>query len=276
MRVRDAFPGIFQKAYPVLDPKTETLSAMSLLRFHEIDALPLSFDLHAGRRRKVRAVYGYSSLARLVLMKPEEFGRFLREPCEAVSESLAVVSETASLARLLDTFAETRFGFARVEGGRGVGAMVGLPEVLGLHETGAIVSDLHLDDVGSPIVSVSGDTPLRKALGLMFEKRHRRLFVDGQREFVSDRRIIEHIFSPAVLAESALHNSDVLGIPVSAVGKMVARDVELNISMKDAAALLKSGKPGQCLVFDGTVVTPWDVVMKPWKAKKLKIRQRAS
>ena len=30
---------------------------------------------------------------------------------------------------------------------------------------------------------------------------------------------------------------------------------------------------GQCLTSRGMVVTPWDVIMKPWAAKKLKINE---
>ena len=273
MRIKDSMPGIFQKAYPVLDPKTEMLPAMSLLRFHEIDALPLAFD-GGGKRQehKQRAVFGFSSLVRLLLLKPKELGPFLKKPCETVSESLVTVGARQSLSSLLDAFARTRFGFARVEDGRNVGALAGLSDVLGLYETGAIASDLTVRDVGSPILSTPGETTLRGALKVMFEKRYRRIFVSGEREFVSDRGIIGHIFAPTVLNSILQDGKDVLDTPVSVVEKTSAKEVQPDTHLKKAAGILRAEKAGQCLVFDGMVVTPWDIVMKPWKTKALKLK----
>ncbi len=272
MRIKDALPGIFQKAYPVIDPKTEMLAAMSLLRFHEIDALPLAFDSAAKKERRQRAVFGFSSLARLLLLKPSEFGAFLRRPCEAASEFLASVSAGRSLSSLLDVYARTRFGFARVEDNKSVGALASLSDVIGLYEKGTISADLTVNDVASPILSTSEETTLRRALEVMFEKRCRRIFVSGEREFVSDRAIIGYVFSPATLNAIGQGAMDVLGTPISVVEKSAARNVESEAPLNEAARALRGEKAGQCLVFGEMVVTPWDVVMKPWKTKALKLR----
>lgn len=269
LRIRDALPRLFHKAYPVIDPKTEMLPAMSLLRFHEIDALPLGFQA-GGQRHHQRALLGFSSLARLILLKPKEFAGFLKTPCSSASEPLASVDAGRDLSRLLDTFAKTRFGFASVGEGENVGALAGLMDVLGLYESKAISADLSVDAVGTKVVSTPGSTSLRAALGTMFGKRHRRIFISGTNEFVSDRAIIDHVFSPQTLSSAGRNEGDIFGVPLSSVASMRARQVESDLPLAEAARLLRAQGAGQCLVFDGSVTTPWDVVMKPWIGGKLK------
>jgi CBS domain-containing protein len=271
MKVKDALPRIFQRAYPVIEPQTKMLSAMSLLRFHEIDALPLSFE--PGEKRQ-RAVFGSSSLARLILVGPEQLGSFLGRPCADASEPLATVRATQDLATLLETFAKTRYGFARVEERTGVGALASLTDVLELYETGVVTTSLSVKDVGTPISSMPSDTSLRKALQEMFRKRFRRVFVSGSRGFVSDREMIGHVFSPGVLGQILQRRKgpkEVLEITVSEVKRVMAKEVPPGTTLRKAARALRAESRGQCLVFDHMVVTPWDVVMKPWMAGELEL-----
>jgi CBS domain-containing protein len=266
--IKEALPSIFEVAYPVLDPKTNMLSALSLLRFQEIDALPLSFD----SERKQRAVAGFSSLARIMQIDPRTLPKFLKQPCEEVSEPLATVGAERSLSMLLDKFLQTRFGFARVTDRKNVGALARLRDLLNLYGTGRFDANLAAEDVASPIFSLPGETKLRTALEKMFENRCRRVFIQGTKRFVWDRSIIERLFSPAVLAAVARNPSrDILGMPLSDFEMLEATQAKPNTRLKDAARLLELGR-GECLVVGGKVVTPWDVVMKPWKTKDLEIK----
>ncbi len=273
LRIRNALPHIFEKSYPVLEPKTQMLSAMSLLRFHEIDVLPLSFDAARGQRQKV--VYGYSALAKLLVLGPKRFGSFLKQPCEEASEPLAIVRADRGLSALLDTFAKTRFGFARIEEAKTVGALAGLSDVLAAYETDMVATNLVVSDVGTPRFSLPGNTSLRNALEEMFKKKYRRLFISEARgggEFVSDREIIGYVFSPSILSAMVQDGeSEVLDTPISGIERMTARNVAPGTTIKAAAQMLRQEKAGQCLIFNGMVATPWDLVMKPWKAKTLNI-----
>ncbi len=272
MRIGEALPHILQKGYPVLDPKTKMLPAMSLLRFHEIDVLPLSFD---GRRKRQRGLFGSSCLARIMLLGPRHFRAFLDQPCEIASDELVSVRANQSLSGLLNAFSRTRLGFASVQEGDDFSALISLADVLGLYETGIVASDLTIEEIGSPIFSMPGETTLRNVLEEMFQKWHRRVFVRGKREFISDRGIMAYIFSPAVLnplMQEREAMTNVLDAPISSVERMVAKEVAPDTTLKVAASALKSERAGQCLVFDGMVVTPWDLVMKPWKAKALKLK----
>jgi hypothetical protein len=268
LKIRDALPELFQKTFPLLDPKTKTLPALSLLEFHDIDALPLSFDAE----KKHRAVAGFSCLARLMQLDRNELPKFLEQPCEKVSEPLSSVGADSRLSFLLDKFLQTRFGFVRVEDRKKVGTLVGLWDLLGLYETGELETGLTVEDVASPIFSMPQETSTRRALKAMFDKRCRRIFIDGTVRFVWDRGIIERLFSPGALKKAVENPSkDILGMPLSEFRMIRAEEVESGTTLKEAARMLRMER-GQCLVFDGMVATPWDVVMKPWEAKALKIR----
>jgi hypothetical protein len=266
--IKDALPSIFQVSYPVLDPKTDMLSALSLLRFQDIDALPLSFD----SERKQRAVMGFSSLARIMQIDPRTLPKFLKQPCEEASEPLATVNAEGSLSMLLDKFLQTRFGFARVNDRKKVGALARLRDLLNLYGTGRFEAELAAEDVASPIFSLPSETKLRTALEKMFDNKCRRVFIQGTKRFVWDRTIIERLFSPAALAAAAENPSrDILGMPLSDFEMLEAGVAKPGTSLTNAAEQL-AVLQGECLVVDGKVVTPWDVVMKPWKARALKIR----
>jgi len=268
LRIEEAFPQVFQKTYPVLDPKTPMISALPLLRFHEIDALPLSFD----SSKKQRGLFGFSCLARILTLGPRRFSSFLKQPCEDASEPLTTVHSKSALSRLLDAFLETRFGFARVVESRRVGALLSLDDFLELYDRGAIGSELTLNHVASEAFSLSPETTLKKTLEEMFARRYRRVFISETRDFVWDRGIIEHLFSPAVLAMVAQDpSSNPLAISISEIGTTRALEARPDMTVPEAAEALGTRR-GQCLVFDGKVVTPWDVVMKPWKSKKLQVR----
>jgi len=267
-KIKEALPTIFEVAYPVIDPRTEMMSALSLLRFQEIDALPLSFETD----RNHRAIAGASCLVRLLHLKTKDLQKFLKQPCVSASDRLPTVRSEQNLSVLLDTFLETRFGFARVVEKRRVGALARLRDFLGLYETGRLETDLLVEDVATPIFSLPGKTKVRAALEKMLEMHSRRVFISGTKSFVWDRGIIDRLFSPGVLARAARNPSrDFLGMPLSEFERLPAIEVKPGTRVNDLAGLIRLQR-GQCFVSDGKVVTPWDVVMKPWKANALNIR----
>lgn len=222
--------------------------------------------------KRRRAVYGYSSLARLLRMSPKSFARFLGQPCVTISDVLATVDATDGLKKLFRTFERTRFGFAWVQDRDNPGGFVGLDDVLGLYETGAIHSKLSVGDVASPMFSIPAATTLRVALSMMFARRFRRLFFSGESGFISDRTIIERIFSPAVLQSYSKGSGDILQTPASEAPRLQPKSVSSELTIARGARELHE-KRGQCLVCEKGVVTPWDLVMKPWLSKALDITE---
>jgi len=267
LKIRDALPHVFNRAYPVLDPKMPMLPAVSMLRFQQIDGLPLVVDVTAARPR---ALHGYSLLKRLLALGQGGFWHFTERPCEDAAQSIGSVGADESVERLFEVFLKERFGFAWISDIERAGVPVSLADVLELYKTGTIESDLQVKDVSSPVFALPGMTPLRKALLFMFSHRFRRVFLSAGGSFISDRSIISHIFSPAVLRDLAAHPDSMLEIPIAEIEKSKPKRVPGRTSLKAAAHSL-GGDIGQCLTSRGAVVTPWDIIMKPWLAKKLRI-----
>ncbi len=269
MRIRDALPHVFNRAYPVLDPKMPMLPAVSMLRFQQIDGLPLVIETAAGRPR---ALHGYSLLKRILALEQGGFWKFIERPCEDAAQSIGAVSAQDDIERLFDVFLKERFGFAWISETEKTGAPVSLADVLELYNTGLIESDLQVKDVASPVFALPGMTPLRKALLFMFSHRFRRVFLSAGGAFISDRSIISHIFSPAVLHDLAAKPDSLLERPIAEIEKSRSRRVPGRTTLKAAAGAL-AGDFGQCLTSKGSVITPWDIIMKPWVEKKLRINE---
>lgn len=268
MKIVEALPGIFSRTYPVLEPGTELLLAASLLRFHQIDAVPIDFK--AGQKKHF-AVLGYSCLANLLKTDPSWYKSFLEQPCERAAQEVATVAADDELGNLLKTFAKTEFGFAWVEGEFEVGALVSLRDVLGLYEYGTLTTPVKVDEVASPIYSMSSDATIREALAQMFSHRFRRVFLDkGKERVITDRKIISYVFSATRLEEVANSSKDLLDSHLKEIEAMKPKMIKGNPKLKEAAGAMKS-EVEECLVTEKGVVTPWDVVMKPWKMGKLTI-----
>jgi CBS domain-containing protein len=269
MKIAKALPEIFKRTYPVLEPGTQLLLAASLLRFHQIDAVPIGFE--KGQKKHL-AVLGYSCLSNLLKTDPSWYKSFLEQPCESAAQEVATLSADAELSDLLKIFDKTGFGFAWVEGEFEVGALVSLRDMLALYDREILAVNVSVEEVASPIYSMSSDSTIRDALTQMFNHRFRRVFLDqGNERVITDRKIISYIFSASRLDDVANTSSDLLGASVKNLEAMRPKRIKGNSKLKEAAIALKY-EVEECLVSEKGVITPWDIVMKPWKMGRLKIK----
>jgi CBS domain-containing protein len=181
---------------------------------------------------------------------------------------LSTVKADDDIQELFEVIKKTRFGFAWVEGKFETGGFASLRDLLGLYENGVISTDMTLGEVASSIVSLDKDASLKTALGEMFSHRFRRIFV-GDR-VISDRRIIGYIFSPSRLNQVMNKPETLLD---SKLGELEGLR-PINVGQKSgiiSASKTMRGEVEECLICEKGVVTPWDMLMKPWIAGKLKI-----
>jgi CBS domain-containing protein len=269
LKIAASFPTLFKRGYPALNPSTQMIAAVSLLRFHEIDVLPVESETGVIRR----GILGFSTLSRLMALGPETWTSFLEKPCGEAAEELAGVRGDDPLEELLDTFMRRMFGFAVVQGEDEMSGLLGLTDVLSLYERDIIGTELVAEDVATPMFSMPPDTTLREAVRAMFEHRHRRIFVhdgDGGAAFVSDRDAISQMFNPVALSRMARGSGGVLDLPIGEMELRKPKDVASDTPLRTLAPALVSMR-GQCFLIDGRVVTAWDVVMKPWARDALRI-----
>lgn len=267
MKIAEALPKIFERSSPVLEPGTQMLLAVSLLRFHQIDALPIGFE---PKQKKRLAVFGFSCLSRLLESSPKDYGRFLELPCERASLELSSVDVDDTIEHLLRVFAETKFGFAWVESER-LGGFASLRDLLGLYENGAIDTSMTVEQIASPIFSMSPESTLKTVLKEMFNHRFRRIFIDGENSLVTDRRIISYIFSVSRLTATTDKPESLLDAKLGDLDKMKPIPISGKTKIRRAAASMKDAAE-ECLICDSGVVTPWDLVMKPLIARDLSFK----
>ena len=196
--------------------------------------------------------------------------RALFEPCDLSFVAVAPLKTTRDLRGLLLVFWEEKFGFTAVTDGS-MYSMVGLSDVLGLYQSGALGSDLCVRDVVSRPVAVERRTPLKEALKMMIERRIRRVFISGTGAFLSDREIVSRIFSPRNLKETKKSPSTMLDGTVLDFGPVAAVEVRGDTPLGEAAGLLALAQGG-ALRCDEGIVSPWDVLMKPFSTGRLNFR----
>jgi CBS domain-containing protein len=273
--LRNLFPSIFGRSFPVVEPSAFMLTASSVLRFHGIEAALVLADHYKPMRngKKVLFIGGKAVLERVRIASPEESYNLLFEPCVKIAMGLEPIEAGQSLGDLLKLFAESRFGFTvMVEGN--LFSLVGLTDLVQLYEEGRIGTDLKAGDVASPRVSVGKGTSLRDAIRVLFERNIRRVFIDGRRKFVSDREIISYIFSPMKLEEARASPKALLDGPLIDAGIRDADEVTDDTSLKDCASAI-SRSQGSVIVCEKGVVSPWDLVMKPFLMKRLSVNRNS-
>lgn len=266
MQIGEALPQVFKRSYPVVQPNTEMLLAVSLLRFHQIDALPIEFKI---AQKKRLAVFGYSCLSKLLKSRPQEYGEFLHLPAKKAALKLSTIDVDEEVSSLLHVFQDTKFGFAWVESEK-LGGFASLRDLLELYDEGTIETSLRLSDLASPIFSLSSKTNIKNVLRAMFERRIRRIFVEGSNSLVTDRRIIGYLFSPSRLGITSENPKALLDVSLGDLEAFKPLKVRGALSAKKGASLI-GDQSEECLVCETGVVTPWDLIMKPLAWGKLKI-----
>lgn len=268
MIIGDALPHIFKRTYPVLEPGTQMLLAVSLLRFHQIDALPIGFI--PGIKRKL-AIFGFSCLAKLRETLHGEYRKFLELPCEAAALDLSVVRVDDTIEELLGAFEKTKFGFSWVESSHASG-FANLRDFLDFYSSGIISTEMTVAQVASPIVSLPSNSKLKTVLDEMFNHRFRRMFIVGKNNLITDRKIIDYLFSSSRLAEISNRPETLLDAKLGDLDLVAPIPITGDSSIKKASVAMRDAAE-DCLVCEKGVVTPWDLVMKPRVNGRLEIKK---
>ena len=275
MKLMELLPRVFTRSQVEVEAEDLVFVAASLLRLHQIDALLL----REGKRGRVatargrghrRAIPGYAILFALLQSDPEDCYRLLFRPCGGYTTYLNVVPAGGELTDLLDAFAQTRFGLACLES-NGMQRLVTLDDVLSLYRDGAIGTDLSVRDVASPVFRLGRDTRLRSALEEMFKRRNRRVFLTGESGYITDRAVISYLFDPEQLEAGKDSPEGMLDCALGEVQTKEPVECEGGTGVEEASRLVRAGEGG-CLVCDEGLITPWDLVMKPFASGHLNVR----
>ena len=267
---------------------TSVFVAASLLRIHQIDALPVVDTdgnsgnenaekagespafFHEGREDAI-ALSGYSVLSKLLSLKPTDYYALLWRSCKTASQAAGYVSADENVEALLSVFERSGFGFAVVRE-RDRCDLVTLRDMVSLYAEGVFASDLTVKEIASPVFSVAQESKIRDVLLEMFKRRIRRVVIIGTNSVVSDREVVSHVFSPERLNAIKETPEALLEGSIEHIHAATHLDeLDGENSVKDAALLI-SKEPDCILVNGGGIVTPWDLIIKPFRSKRLHIK----
>lgn len=215
---------------------------------------------------------GYSVVSKLVDTKPSEYDAFLRSPCLLYCLSAGTAYKESDLVSLFHVFETTTFGFSMIhdEANRIVGKIT-VSDLLPLYQSGFLSSNLLVEDVASgPVFSMPKGTKVIDCLREMESRKYRKVKIFGTTLVVSDRLIFSHIFDEKRLQRIAKAPQHLLDVTIEDLEPVQGTWISGKTKLSEAAKLLTKTDQG-FLVMDDAILTPWDLVIKPWRMGDLRI-----
>lgn len=280
LQIKDAIPDLFSRTVPTVESGTLTVVVGTVLDIPRSELLLITDTAQDGLEYLKKdgrwvAFSGYSVLKKMIATRPADLYKFLYGPCENASLRLDPLSSESGIQHVLEMFERTKFGFTLIKAHDSLG-LVTITDLLSLYGE-ALDTDLHVGDVASqPVLSLPRETGLQESVQELFKRRVRRVRISGTNAFVSDREILAFIFGPKRLDAAKESPEKMLDVTLEDVGSVEAIEVDAGISVREASAIMKPGS-GTCLTVGngGPLVTPWDLVIKPFNTRHLLIGKRA-
>ena len=219
-----------------------------------------------------QAIGSFPIISLLMKTRPADYYKVLWKSCTTTSIWIGSLDYQDSLDRLLRIFQLTGFGDAKVDASVAPPALITLNTVVSLFQERKLKCKLPVSAVASKVVTVDPDISLTQAMRLMVERRIRRLFLRGrQGEFVSDRNILAYLFSPKALRVARDTPEFWLDLNLRAIQSMKAHSISPDALVEDVGRLVEPGRDVFMLTDGQSLVSRWDLVMKPWKLGQLTI-----
>ena len=266
-------PTIFEVDPPSIQGDDPVILTSLLLRNDEVHFLPGGKKFPSRKHRMANftlhpAFGGYGILKAVADSEPKDHYKTLWAKSAEVPMWIGSCDYEQPFDDILGAFALTLFGGARVTKGR-LEALITLGDAVGLIREGELSTRMSTDEVGSVPIAISKDRPIIEAIRMMVLQGVRRLFIEKRRgAYISDRSVIDYMFSPERLGVAKDHPELWVDEPVERVGTKTAGRCSSG-NLDDAAKEMGSA-PDDCLITDGLrVISRWDIVVKPWKAGRL-------
>jgi len=215
---------------------------------------------------------GYSVVSKLVDMKPSDYGAFLESPCLLYCLSAGTVYKESDLVSLFHVFESSTFGFSMIhdEADRIFGKIT-VRDLLYLFQDGLLSSDLRVEDVASgPVFSMSKGARVIDCLREMESRKYRKVKISGTTSVVSDILIFSQVFDEKRLQRISKAPQHLLDDTLEDLQTAQGTWISGKKRISEAAKLLAKSEQGYLLVDEG-IVTPWDLIIKPWRMGNLRI-----
>lgn len=272
-KVSELLPTIFEADPPSIQGDDPIILTASYIKNIDVHFLPAGKKIPS-RRTDVTSVTlhpafgGYGILKKVVDSEPSAYYKTLWAKSSEVPIWVGSCKFEQPFDDILGAFSVTRFGGARVTKGA-LEALVTLGDVVELIRDGLLSVRSATDDVSSVSIAISKDKPIIEAIREMVSRNIRRLFIeetDG--EFISDRTVIDYMFSPQRLGVARDHPELWIDEPVKKL--RTKPPGRCTTGSLDEAAKAMGSAPDDCLLTDeGRLISRWDLIVKPWRAGRL-------
>ncbi len=112
-------------------------------------------------------------------------------------------------------------------------------DLIQLYDSGVIDTKLTAREVASPIFSLPKNTKIKSVLQEMFKRRIRRIFISGYKGLVTDRTIINYVFSSSRLSAATKKPESLLDAKLGDLDLLEPVQVSGRIAISDAAASMR-------------------------------------
>ncbi len=171
------------------------------------------------------------------------------------------IEMNSSLGAAMKIFGETRFAFLPITEKGSLIASLGIRDILPL------IVNTNIDSLAryasSPTVYVPKEIDLKHTLDIMLTNSIRNVVVrDGINTYlINDGKILEFLFSPKGREIISIGKIEIGTIKVDDLDLIPISKMDDNITITKAAKLLMDIRT-PCVLFENSIVTPWDVAMK--------------
>lgn len=266
--VLELLPWVLQNVSATVSEDLQLMSAGILMTFRQIDFLPVVKGMNV-----VGRFAGIHVVSNLEKVRDGGIWRLVAKKVGDVCDrSVPHVGSKDSLLSVLNSMNDAKFGHGCVLEKNGeLVATIALKDIIRYLSDLNDKAGLQVKEVASPTISMRGEASITDLLNTLLTKRIRRILVTGLKNHViaDDKILARQAFShegllamrytPKVFFERQL-SSLALAEPGSIKGEQ---------DVAEAWPLIYES-PAECLLVEGEnkILTPWDVVMKPYALGK--------
>lgn len=254
--VKVAVPHIFRR--PLLDvspgtPLTQLATFLAIGPQIYVDGLAVTYDKKPVGRIGSKHILKYAN-------SHKSFERTNVSASDLMDSEIKSIEADALLSELMIIFGRTRFAFVPVTVGGEITTAISIRDLLPLIAEAGLAGSSKL--ISSQNVSCSADTNLKDIINLMLSRNIRNIVVRHENEtfVINDRKILEFLFSPDArmmfTKGKELTDINVGVLDLYSVSVMID-----DLAISEAAKIL-TNVATPFLLFEDSILSPWDVVMK--------------
>ena len=267
-------PAIFSVDPPRINGDDPIVLTGAVLKNQEVHFLPAGNEVPP-RRIEMADVTLYPAFGSFGILKrisesePQDYYKTLWSKSRNIPVWIGSCDADRPFDDVLEAFSVTKFGGARLTHGNDE-ALITLGEAVELMGQGRMSTTMTTEEVASVPLAIRKDRPILEAVKKMLSLNVRRLFIEeGQGRFISDRTLVDYMFSPERLKIARDHPDRWIDEDVGKLGTKVPALCKSG-RIREAASIIGPA-PDDCLMTEEwRVVSRWDMVVKPWRAGRMR------